>query len=267
MEHICELGESSLRELDTIRETMPPVWIVTYCFEGSADLTVWSNRFQLTKGSGTIITNDMFPSVTNRTDDFLAFYMIFDRSFAENASYGVPNAFFDAVYIEPVLKIDDMALPWLRLIKSVADTDAGYRGEIVSSLLHGFLLDYFSRWEIVYGKSALEKERTPADMICSKFYNLVADNFREHHDTSYYADRLNITSNYLAMLTRQICMENPKEAIDRQLVLEIKHLLRTTSLSMEQVAHRLYFNNTSYMCRFFRKRTGISLSEFRKQQI
>lgn len=267
MEHICKIGESSLHELDTIRETMPPVWIIVCCLDGCADISILSEVFKLTQGCGAIITNDMFPVVSGRTPDFRAFYMIVERHFAENASYNVPNTFFDAIYIEPVLKIGDMALPWIRLIKSVADTEAGYRAEIVSSLLHGFILDYFSRWENVYGKSTLNKERTPADMICSKFYNLVADNFREHHDTAYYADRLHITPNYLAMLIRQICMESPKEAIDRQLVLEIKHLLRTTSLSMEQVSHRLHFNNASYMCRFFRKHTGISLSEFRKQQL
>lgn len=267
MEHICKVGESSLHELDNIRETMPPVWTIVYCFDGSADLSILSEVYRLSQGSGAILTNDMFPVVSARTPDFRAFYLIVDRNFADDVSYTLPNTFFDATYVEPVLKIGDMALPWIRLIKSVADRDAGYRDEIMSSLLHAFMLDYFSRWEEVYGKSALNKERTPAEMICSKFYNLVADNFREHHDTAYYADRLNITPNYLAILIRQICLESPKEAIDRQLILEIKHLLRTTSLSMEQISHRLHFNNASYMCRFFRKHTGTSLSQFRKQQL
>lgn len=267
MDHICKIGESSLSELENIRETLPPVCIVVYCLEGSAELTILSNSFPFIKGCGTIITTDMLPSVTNRSDDFRAFYMMFDRDFTDNATYNVPTAFFDAIYIEPVLRIDDFALPWIGLIKSVAGADSGYRDEVLSSLLRGFILDYFSRWEIVYGKGAWERERKSADMICSKFYNLVMDNFREHHDTTYYADKLHITANYLAMLIRKICLESPKEAIDRQLVLEIKHLLRTTSLSIEQISHKLNFNNASYMCRFFRKRTGRSLSEFRNQQM
>lgn len=267
MEHICKIGESPLYEIDTIHETMPPVWTVAYCLEGSACLSVFSDILPFTKGSGVIITNDMFPNVSDRTPDFKAFYLIIDRNFAENATYNMPNAFFDAIYIQRVLKIDSIALPWIRLIKSVIGTDAGYRSEIISSLLHGFILDFFSQWEITYGKSTLNKERTHADKICSIFYNLVADNFREHHDTAYYADRLNITPNYLAMLIRQICFESPKEAINRQLVLEIKHLLRTSSLSIEQISHQLHFNTPSYLCRFSRKHTGMSLSEFRKQQL
>ena len=266
MEHICKTGESSLGELDTLRESMPPVWIFIYCLEGSADISLSSRVYRLTQGCGTIITIDMFPAVSSRTADFRSFYLIIDRSLAEDASYNVPNAFFDSIYIEPVLQMGEMAQPWIQVIKSVTERDAGYRDEIVSSLIRGLILDYFSRWEMVYGKSRMGTERSPAEKMCSKFYNLVVDNFREHHDTAYYADRLNITPNYLAMLIRKICRESPKEAINRQLVLEIKYLLRTTTMSMEQVSHRLHFNNASYMCRFFRKQTGISLSEFRKQQ-
>lgn len=244
---------------------MAPVWIIVYCLEGSAELSLMSETHRLNRGDGAIITIDMFPAIFNRTPDFRVFFMIIDRNFADNASYNAPNAFFDAIYVRPVLNMGDMGMPWIKLIKSVLGTDAGYRDQIFSSLLHGFILDYFSRWEMVYGKSALDAERKPAEMICGKFYNLVADNFREHHDTAYYADKLNITPNYLAMLIRQICLESPKEAINRQLLLEIKHLLRTTPLTMEQISHRLHFNNASYMCRFFRKKTGLYLSEFRKQ--
>lgn len=98
MEHICKIGESPLYEIDTIHETMPPVWTVAYCLEGSACLSVFSDILPFTKGSGVIITNDMFPNVSDRTPDFKAFYLIIDRNFAENATYNMPNAFFDAIY-------------------------------------------------------------------------------------------------------------------------------------------------------------------------
>lgn len=264
MDRLWSTGESSLHELDTIRETMPPVWIIVYCLAGSAAISVLSNSFALTEGHAAILFTEMFPVVSERSGDFRAFYMIIERNFAEDASYGMPNAFFDTIFFKPVLKIDDIAPAWIRLIRQVMETDADYRDEIVSPLLRGFFYDYYSRWETVYGKNILNEGHTNADIICSKFYNLVADNFREHHDTAYYADRLNITPNYLAMLIRQICMETPKEAIGRQLILEIKYLLRTTPLTVEQISHRLHFNTASYMCRFFRKHTGTSLSEFRK---
>ena len=70
--------------------------------------------------------------------------------------------------------------------------------------------------------------------------------------------------NYLAIIVRQVCKESPKEAIDRLVVAEIKYMIRHTTLTAGQMAIRQHFPDTSYMCRYFRKRTGMSISEYRK---
>lgn len=66
------------------------------------------------------------------------------------------------------------------------------------------------------------------------------------------------------MATRQVCHETPKQAIDRQVTMEMKYLLKNTNMTAEQIADYLHFSDTSYMCRFFRRQTGLSLSEYRK---
>lgn len=157
MDRLWSTGESSLHELDTIRETMPPVWIIVYCLAGSAAISVLSNSFALTEGHAAILFTEMFSVVSERSGDFRAFYMIIERNFAEDASYGMPNAFFDTIFFKPVLKIDDIAPAWIRLIRQVMETDADYRDEIVSPLLRGFFYDYYSRWETVYGKNILNE--------------------------------------------------------------------------------------------------------------
>lgn len=71
--------------------------------------------------------------------------------------------------------------------------------------------------------------------------------------------------NYLAIIVRQVCKESPKEAIDRQVVSEMKYLVKNTSLTAEQIALRLHFPDTSYVCRYFKKRTGMSISDYKAQ--
>lgn len=58
--------------------------------------------------------------------------------------------------------------------------------------------------------------------------------------------------------------ETPKEAIDSQVVLKMKYILRSSSMTIKEIAGHTHIPNASYMCRFFRKHTGLSLSEYRR---
>lgn len=46
---------------------------------------------------------------------------------------------------------------------------------------------------------------------------------------------------------------------------ELKYKLIYTSKSIEQIAKELHFPDTSYMCRYFRRKTGRALDEYRKE--
>ncbi len=46
-------------------------------------------------------------------------------------------------------------------------------------------------------------------------------------------------------------------------MLEIKTLLNTTSLPLKEIAAVMHFPDTSYMCRYFRRKTGMSFKEYR----
>lgn len=249
-------------------ESHLPAYIIIYCLAGEAELKLQFRSHAFRQGMMAVIPPDMFPAFTSRSETFTAFYWLTDRDFAEKALYDIPNGFYDAIYKAPILPVGNSMNVWLELLRNISDdhTDSS-RLNILSSLLRAFTLDYYEKWKRHYDSLPLKDDKSPADFICMKFYNLIFDNFREHRNTAYYADKLCITPNYLAMIVRKICDETPKQAIDRYVTLEMKYLLRNTTLTAEQIALQLHFPDTSYMCRFFRKQTGISMSEYRRKGI
>lgn len=56
---------------------------------------------------------------------------------------------------------------------------------------------------------------------------------------------------------------SPKELIDRQTVTEIKTYLVNTDMSVKHIASELNFEDVSYMCRYFRRQTGMSPMDYR----
>lgn len=74
-----------------------------------------------------------------------------------------------------------------------------------------------------------------------------------------------ITPDYLNKVCHRAYGITPKALIDQQLIVEIKSYLNDTTLPVGEIAELLNFEDASYMCRFFRRKTGMSPLEFRKQ--
>ena len=78
-----------------------------------------------------------------------------------------------------------------------------------------------------------------------------------------YADQLCITTRYLSSILQDLTGHTPKELIDARCIQEIKMLLRTTNLTMQEIALRLDFPDQSFFSRYFKKNTGMTPAEYR----
>ena len=100
-------------------------------------------------------------------------------------------------------------------------------------------------------------------MLVNRFFRLLSSYCRETREVQFYADKLSITSTYLYKLCRKNFQLSPKELIDRQTVTEINTYLVNTDMSVKHIASELNFEDVSYMCRYFRRQTGMSPMDYR----
>ena len=60
--------------------------------------------------------------------------------------------------------------------------------------------------------------------------------FKENKDVAFYADKLCITSKYLTMVIKETSGKSAKDWIVEYIILEIKALLKNTSLNIQEIA-------------------------------
>lgn len=267
-DYIFMAGEVALAGCGQWWRTHIGEYMVVYCTDGQATLTLMSRQYGIKKGDMLIIAPDMFPSQVASTADFCIEYCIFDSQTADKASFDVPKEFFDCTYAEPVFSYFEGIRSWMALLMQVAgDAEATYRKPVAIDLLHAFNLEYLYQWKRRFGDTPHHYEKSNTDRLCVAFYNLMLEHYHEHRDIGFYAGRLCITANYLAIILRRQCGESPKQAIDRQVINDMEYQLRNTDISVNQLARDFHFPDTSYLCRFFRQQTGMSPSEYRKLNI
>lgn len=83
------------------------------------------------------------------------------------------------------------------------------------------------------------------------------------HDLSYYAERLNISSQYLSRLTAEVSGVVAGDWINRAVILQAKLLLRNRELTIEQIAEELNISTLPFFCRLFKRETGLTPSQYR----
>lgn len=103
------------------------------------------------------------------------------------------------------------------------------------------------------------------DAIFNKFIQLVKADIKSHYSVQDYANRLCISPSYLSRVCKKTVGISPKNVINNQVLSEAKHLLVSTTASIQEVANKLNFLDQSTFSRFFKQRLGLSPTAFREK--
>jgi AraC family transcriptional regulator, transcriptional activator of pobA len=82
---------------------------------------------------------------------------------------------------------------------------------------------------------------------------------------SSHAASLSVSPETLSETVKKETGKTPGTLIRERVLLEAKRLLLHTSLSVSEIAYQLLFKDPSYFNRFFRRATGKTPAEFRKE--
>ena len=152
------------------------------------------------------------------------------------------------------------------MVKDKVTSNDIYRRELIIHLLRYLYLELFNAYEKEASLMTTRKD-TRKEELANKFFGLIMKHFKENKDVAFYADKLCITSKYLTMVIKEVSGKSAKDWIVEYIVLEIKALLKNTNMNIQEIAVKTNFANQSSLGRFFRKHTGMSLSQYRMSNL
>ena len=193
--------------------------------------------------------------LTNRTEDFRMTFCAFSRDLFAEAGFRLEPSFFRILRENPITyppaRIVEGASTWFQMAAyTYRDRNNVFRNTIIRNRLHNM-------------QQQTPETTTRQTELFHRFVALVHEHSSQQREVSFYADKLCISTRYLSTIVRNIAHSSAKEFIDRSVLLEIKMLLQSTDLSVQEIAYRLHFPDQSYLGRYFKKHTGESPTEYR----
>ena len=143
----------------------------------------------------------------------------------------------------------------------IVHADDNYHRPTVTALVAALMHHYDHLFHLQYDQQANSRSREQT--IFNRFIQLVTQHCAEHHQISYYAQRMCLTERYLNTIIRQASGSTAKDWIDRALINRIKVELRHTDKSAAQIAEEMHFANPSFFSKYFRRLTGMTPKEYK----
>lgn len=264
----CRIALTDLRDFigSAIR---PHGATLLFCEEGYAIISENFKRRPLRHGNIVLIFPDTLFTILAVSRRFRVRRLDMSPGLFDETTFLLSSAFLDKVYDDPIFRTsaeqDGMLRSWhhhndycMRMLA----------GKAAHMTMRNQIQNLFTMMEALAMRITHAQNIKPVSttrQLFNRFCRLLVENCYSQHDVRFYADKLCITPYYLSKITFKTLGISPKELIDRQIVMEMKHLLVSTDLSAKEIANRFHFDSTSYMGRYFRRHTGMTPTEFREQ--
>ena len=245
---------------------------ILFCRCGSAEATVNQYQGPVRRNTLVLLLPGSIFMLTDRTEDFRVTYCAFSRDLFAEAAFRLEPSFFHALRERPISypphRIVEGASIWFQMAAyTYRDRNNVFRNTIIKNRLQNLLLESFDKMQRFAARNQRVPETTTRQTeLFHRFVTLVQAHSAQEREVSFYADKLCISTRYLSTIVRNVARSSAKEFIDRSVMLEIKMMLQSTDLSVQEIAYRLKFPDQSYLGRFFKKHTGESPTEYRNNK-
>ncbi len=247
---------------------------ILLCREGTAEATVDQYDGTIRPDTLVLLLPGTLIRIFDRTDDFRMEYCTFTEDLFIEIAGRFDHAFFRILKENPLFDLPETMVEgmryWFQIVGyTYRDKDNLFRNIIIRNRLQNLFLeayDKMQRFSTQFRQHRDNEISTRQSELRRRFIALVKAHCTHERSVSFYADKLCISTRYLAAIVRITTNESVKSIIDRAVILEIKNLLQSTDLSVQEIAYELHFPDQSYLGRYFKKHTGQSPLAFRNSR-
>lgn len=242
--------------------------VLLICEQGSAEWEVNFQTYRMETHDVLVLAEDSIALIKLQSSEFSCHCYLMSRSIAAEIADGLPNSLFAYLNRSPLFPSRECFLSyvsaWERQAAMIQEHCIGYKRAMIVNHVRNFFL-----WicETVGDINAtVSNDFSRPEAICWKFWELISLHHKRERTVEFYASHLHVTPYYLSQLTRKLFNDSPKALIDRQVVLEIKKQLAQPGKLVQRIAEDMCFADASYLGKYFKRHTGVGLTEYRRQR-
>lgn len=252
-------------------------YMAFFCIKGEFEVEINLKKFTIRKDSMFIYTPGNIVRVTNidpREKESVHFVVVaISEDLMSSTRFDFSKLYNESLRLleSPCVVINEnergLYRKYFDLIQEVSKMRMPNMRESVTALISSIFYLMGAMWTdrlTAAKKNGGDEMSTRSKIILEDFLLLVRDYHTKERSLSFYADKLYLTPKYLSKLIKSVSGKSAHEWIDSFVILEAKNLLKYSDMSIKSIVYELNFPNQTTFYRFFKTKTGMTPSEYRK---
>lgn len=251
-------------------------YLAFFCIEGNFELEINLKRFSVKENSLFLYTPGNIVRVANiskEEKEMVHFIVVaISSDLMSSTRFDFNKLYDESLHLleNPSVVLSEqeknLCKSYLSLINEISELKIPNTKESVTSLISSIFYLMGALWgnRVTEAIKNQDEGSIRSKAIFENFLKLVRDYHTKERNLSFYADKLFLTPKYLSKLIKTVSGKSAHEWIDSFVILEAKNLLKYSDMSIKSIVYELNFPNQTTFYRFFKTKTGMTPSEYRK---
>ena len=176
------------------------------------------------------------------------------------------SSLFVFARMKPILKLKPEEIETFKeyfmfIKQKLSDKHDHFRKDLIRTLM---LAMFYNVGNVIYRVKNFDESQLAYEKVFTAFLKMLEENCRKERRVAWYAQQLQKTPKYLSQAVKQVSGQAAVEWIENYVTMELRVMLRNTSLSIKEIANEMNFPNQSFLGKYFKEHTGMTPSEYRK---
>lgn len=276
MKYINDITHARLFKMDEITRPNEPLrfrnLVLVFCESGELTFELNYTSYTLKENGFLIITPLDILTFEKNSEDYTSTVLVLPSETFSPILKDINLLNFKYIKQSPIIYLQNeylalykQVLSMLWKMKELVEEDEFDKiASLQMSSLSVVQQDYYNKY---IAKSEKGYEYIPRKKeLFRNFINRLVESHQVSREVLFYANELGVSSGYLNEVCNEVSGHSAKAIIDSAVTARLKYELSYTTKSIQELSDGYNFPSQSYFTRYYKRMTGLTPSEFRKER-
>lgn len=241
-------------------------YIFLLCFHGTCLIKVNLNQYTMKKGSLLILLPDVYLQILEESDDCLFIFVGFNSEIVNSSSLFIRTMeYIPFILDNPIIYLDTkvykLVYNYIRTLINVG----GVSNNMITQELAALTFAQFilGLGELIKDGKTVKNQCNRNQEIVKELFSIVLMNYKTERSVAFYADKMRLSPKYLSTIIKKVTGKTVTHVISSFIINDAKAKLKSTSLTVQEIAYSLNFPDISFFGKYFKRYTGMSPKQYR----
>ncbi|MCF2737707.1 MULTISPECIES: AraC family transcriptional regulator [Bacteroides] len=247
-----------------------PGYMFLLCFQGTCSITVHLTQYTMKKGTLLILLPDLYFQILEQSDDCKFIFTGFATELVRSSSlFSKSIEYTPFIFEKPVLQLDkkafDLMYSYLRIIIKAKNISNNIVTQEQAALTFTQLI--LGLGNLIKNGKSVNQQYNRNQEIVKELVRTVVMNYHTERNVSFYADKMHLSPQHLSTTIKKITGKTLTDIISSFIINDAKAKLKSTEMTIQEIAYSLNFPDISFFGKYFKRYTGMSPKQYRNTEL